>query len=419
VSLHDDYRHFAHLPVLRENVKTALGLNGREPTEADFDHAPDWLVPMFSAAIEAWSARHDVDPMDSWPVLEELARMRNREAARRIFDRERAGDRPTMADRLLSGADLAGLPEPGWLIDRWLPAGGLTVAYGPKGVGKSFVTVDVALSIARGVPFARRQVRQGRVLYVVGEGVSGMARRREAWHIHQTVAETGGGDLWLPHRVDLTDETEAGELASLAADRGVVLVVVDTLNRCMPGSDEGAADMGAAVAAADLLRDAGRAVLLVHHSGKDQAKGSRGHSSLIGAADTVLRITGDGRRIRVEVEHQKDDEPAEPLAFRMVDAARSVALTPARPGEGTDEGRAEITLAKAAVIAVRKLAEKDGMAEASMRQIMAAWPPARKAGRDPMLAGIEMAVSKGWLIERAGPRNARLMSLGSDIPVDQ
>ena len=43
----------------------------------------------------------------------------------------------------------------------------------------------------------------------------------------------------------------------------------------------------------------GAAVLLVHHSGKDEAKGMRGHSALLGALDAELAIEGPpgGQRI--------------------------------------------------------------------------------------------------------------------------
>jgi RecA-family ATPase len=61
-----------------------------------------------------------------------------------------------------------------------------------------------------------------------------------------------------------------GELAAIITAQRYVLVVIDTLARCMVGADENSArDMGEAIDALDRLRRAaGSCVLPVHHMGK-------------------------------------------------------------------------------------------------------------------------------------------------------
>jgi hypothetical protein len=108
----------------------------------------------------------------------------------------------------------------------------------------------------------------------------------------------------------LTCIREAGE----AADMPVVMVVIDTLSRAMQGADENApADMTAFVGNIDRLRTADDLphVLIVHHTGKDLAKGSRGHSSLRAATDTEIEIVlvddaGDGKAAVARVKKQRD-----------------------------------------------------------------------------------------------------------------
>ena len=82
--------------------------------------------------------------------------------------------------------------------------------------------------------------------------------------------------------------TQPGEVVVEAGP--LAIVVIDTLNRVMPGGDENSSeDMGAVIAAAKLIeREFDCVVLFVHHSGKDEAKGSRGHSSLKGATDAEI-----------------------------------------------------------------------------------------------------------------------------------
>jgi hypothetical protein len=54
-------------------------------------------------------------------------------------------------------------------------------------------------------------------------------------------------------------------------------------------------------------------VLIVHHSGKDEGRGMRGHSSLFGAVDTELQVS----RGCVLVEKQRDGEEGERIGFRL------------------------------------------------------------------------------------------------------
>ena len=89
----------------------------------------------------------------------------------------------------------------------------------------------------------------------------------------------------------------------------------------MVGADENSAkDMSEAVAGADAIREAtGAHVCLVHHAGKEDAKGMRGSSALLGAADTVIQITADkgsGGKV-AEIEKQKEDDAGRQIAFKL------------------------------------------------------------------------------------------------------
>jgi len=71
------------------------------------------------------------------------------------------------------------------------------------------------------------------------------------------------------------------------------LIIIDTLSRVMAGGNENSPeDMGALVRNIDRLRaETGAATILVHHSGKELARGARGHSLLRAAADTEIEMT--------------------------------------------------------------------------------------------------------------------------------
>lgn len=98
------------------------------------------------------------------------------------------------------------------------------------------------------------------------------------------------------------------------------MIVIDTLARSMAGGDENSAqDMGRAIAVADQLRDQfDAATLLVHHSGKNVSKGSRGSSALLGAGDGYFRVEGDEHGNHVAtVEWSRDGESGRQYPFRL------------------------------------------------------------------------------------------------------
>jgi hypothetical protein len=189
----------------------------------------------------------------------------------------------------------------------------LAVVYGKSGSGKTFWTTTLALHVAAGLPFAGRRVNQGRVLYCCMEGSIGFRNRVSAWR-----TDTGLDDYDLPFsavfdHINLFEPNGVDELVDIISDTNShhappVLIVVDTLARALSGGNENAPDdMGKLIANADLLRRATQAcILFIHHSGKDEALGARGHSSLQAAIDTEIEVTDQEGNRTATVLKQRD-----------------------------------------------------------------------------------------------------------------
>src|SRR5262249_35893913 len=99
-----------------------------------------------------------------------------------------------------------------------------------------------------------------------------------------------------------------GDLIATVREAGVEpgLVVLDTLNRSLVGSESKDVDMTMYLAAADELRHAFNClVLIVHHSGLEGGR-PRGHSSLTGAADVQVARLRRGEGSTTTVEFMKD-----------------------------------------------------------------------------------------------------------------
>lgn len=213
-------------------------------------------------------------------------------------------------------------------VERLLLEGGSSVIYGPSNCGKSFWILDLAVSVATGKRFRDElEVDQGAVVYVALEGSFGVRNRIEALRRSGMIDDSTPLFICFAP-VSLLEATHAGRLAATvkqaAEESGLPcrLVILDTLARAMAGGDENKGqDMTAAMASIDAIRAAtGAHVAVVHHCGKDDSKGARGHSSLRAAVDTEIEVSRpEGKSIStVRVTKQRDLPIGDPMPFSLV-----------------------------------------------------------------------------------------------------
>jgi hypothetical protein len=217
------------------------------------------------------------------------------------------------------------------LIEQLIPQRSLSVIYGEPGAGKSFLVLDLACSIAAGIPWHGRAVHQGPVVYVAAEGRGGMPARITAWKGAHG-AEGTIGVHFLPEPVRLVEHSDARGLMALlkALPESPVLVIFDTLARSMAGSDENSGkDMGILVDVADQIRnEIPCTVLFVHHPTKGDRRDERGSGQLRGAADMMAVVVRRGSTLVVECEKPKDYAPFSPMRFELVPYLDSCVVIP-------------------------------------------------------------------------------------------
>lgn len=212
----------------------------------------------------------------------------------------------------------------GYLIKGILAQNSMAVLYGPSNSGKTFFTLDIAYHLATGAAWFGNRVKPAAVLYLASEGGRGVLNR-----IAALKQETGECDVPLALRragLDLLhDQANLQELVDLAGEVSSrypgkpLLIVIDTLSRVMAGGDENsAADMTSLIRNIDGIREVtGATVLLVHHTGKDAARGARGHSSLRAATDTEIEVGNENGARMAMVTKQRDYQGGENFAFTL------------------------------------------------------------------------------------------------------
>lgn len=274
------------------------------------------------------------------------------------------------------------LRPPTYLIEGVLEAEALGMIFGPSGSCKSFLAIDMAASVAAGAAWHKRATRQGAVVYIAGEGQSGIARRFKAWAAARSVSLARAPVFIsrLPPRLTEADSVKAvREAVERVVDEAgeIALVIIDTVNRCFGAGDENStSDMTRFVDAMAAIRDEFSAtVLAVHHAGKDASQGARGSSVLRAAMDFEAGVSRDrAGRVRFGITKMKEAPiPDSPLWFQLVaepgEAGGSAALEELdeAPGDPGPEAAPEEKLSKGASAvlrafekAARKMPEGDG-----------------------------------------------------------
>ena len=200
---------------------------------------------------------------------------------------------------VLDAKDLAErvFPARKLLLSPWLPEKGLAMIVASRGIGKTWMALNVGLAVATGGEFLSWQAREARrVLYIDGEMPMPDLQARFC-----KILADGGRDLPAPEnfRMIASDLQERG-IPSLATAEGQAfidldvraadLIVVDNIATLAGTGGENESDAWRPVQDWALRqRAAGRSVLFIHHANKNG--GQRGTSAREDVLDSVLSLT--------------------------------------------------------------------------------------------------------------------------------
>jgi hypothetical protein len=225
---------------------------------------------------------------------------------------------------LLDIDGMAALPDPDWLIEDMVPATAMTLIFGGSDAFKSFLALDMALSVATGRKWQGRDVRQGPVIYIASEGAIGVGKKRvRGWLEHYGME--GKPPIYLLRQEVLMNDPAAFKKLTDTIDAKLggklALIVCDVLSGTRKGSevdDEGAADHVRALQT--LVRTYGASVVSLTHTGWADSERARGHTHTWGSYDTRLKVEGDKDRMMttLTINRHKDSDAGPPMTFDLV-----------------------------------------------------------------------------------------------------
>ncbi|MES9956975.1 MAG: AAA family ATPase [Sedimenticola sp.] len=261
------------------------------------------------------------------------------------------------------------------LIQNVLKPESMIVTYGESNSGKTFHVLDQDLCIATGRKWFDKRTDQGLVVYIAAEGPHSVQNRISAYRNELLSGHPDPAFALMPCTVNLLDSGAdtypiTDFIKSIEDQHGkpCVKVTVDTLARAMAGGNEnGPDDMGQFVTHADYIRhQLGCAIHLIHHSGKDTAKGARGHSSLRAATDTEIEVRSDCGLHIAKITKQRDWATDDEYAFRL----RVVELGNDQYGDPVTTCVPEWEMDYTATAPKKRLSQQERMALDLMKEVM-------------------------------------------------
>lgn len=255
-------------------------------------------------------------------------------------------------------AAVRSIKPPQWLIGDMIAENSYSILFGAPGSLKTFVALDLALRVATGTKplwMPDVAVKQGKVLFAIGEGIANLHYRLQAWEANNpTVAGIRDNFFEVDPVPKVTHELEPFLDGALElSDTGFDLIVIDTIGRAMQGANENSQEDASTFTAMIecLQRELGATVLAVGHTGHDNKERMRGSMVFFADADTQIRIDrkGEDMEVLASMTKQKDADPwekAKRIGFEKVTLSEErSSLTAVAPEErkagATDKAKEE------------------------------------------------------------------------------
>lgn len=202
-------------------------------------------------------------------------------------------------------------PPPVQIIKNIFPEKGVAILAGQSRHMKTFLAIDLVLSIVYGKNVGDLPVKQRPALYTLNEGENSFSHRAKAWMNYNDLADSPDFMIMdgTPSLMDAIG-TKAFIDAVTQANLKPKVIVIDTFSKSTIGGDDNSTkDMTLAIENAyGIARYFDGLVILIDHLGKDIKKGLRGAYAKFAGADMVGVVEKTGDTVRLYTDKMKDGE---------------------------------------------------------------------------------------------------------------
>jgi hypothetical protein len=218
-----------------------------------------------------------------------------------------------------------------WLVQDLIELHGTAAFSGYSQSGKSFQMIELAFAVALGRKFWGRPVKQGLVVYQLGEGEEGFMKRLEGYLKDRGIEDPASVPIViLPKKINLfqSDDDTTALIAEAKAweaywDMPLRMIVIDTYNKATRGANEiSGQDIGKINDRIErIATDCNCNVTVVDHLSKGGTV--RGHGSKTDDVTNMIRVEKDEKKVdrngrpirRMRLDKNKDGENGGVIEF--------------------------------------------------------------------------------------------------------
>lgn len=183
-----------------------------------------------------------------------------------------------------------------WIVKGILPENSIGAIVGASGCGKTFISIDLAMSVATGKPYRDLNVHKGNVFYVPSEDKSGLLSRAKTWLDKNPEYAGESENFYYADNHPQLPAREDDFIESVSAVPDLKLLIIDTLNMTFDGDENSTSDMTTYIQCIKRLRRVhpNMSVMLVHHSGH-KSKRARGSTVFYASLDCEIFVEMDNK----------------------------------------------------------------------------------------------------------------------------
>lgn len=225
-------------------------------------------------------------------------------------------------DNVYTLDDIWNLPPKEWILTEWFGKNDVGMIFGDSAAGKTFVAIDLMVSGMLEKRFANKFDFNERMkcLYVCGEGFRGAVDRIKA-SLQQHKLPEDIKQYFLA--TDVVPSLKDGDICQAFVDKfkdkGINLIVIDTLNIASDGANEDkSSEMGPILAnAQEIARQLDAVVILIHHANK--SGGYRGSTAIKASCDFMIEVSlsDNGNSRKMSCFKMKDGEKWSDIPFNI------------------------------------------------------------------------------------------------------